>query len=50
MDCVLHGGEKNILHDAKDGFGILELCQSLIRNQDYEIFLPGKGTILNYFV
>jgi len=27
---------------AHNGTAVLELCQALIRNQDYEIFQPGS--------
>ena len=30
-----------IIEDTSLGVGILELCQALIRYQDYEIFQPG---------
>jgi hypothetical protein len=36
---------RNCLEENKScdcGVEVLELCQALIRNQDYEIFQPGK--------
>lgn len=34
--------EENKIKSSTCGVAVLELCQALIRNQDYEIFQPGK--------
>jgi hypothetical protein len=40
LRIIRRGLEEN--NSCGSGVEILELCQALIRNQDYEIFQPGS--------
>lgn len=39
--------DKKTSDNNTSGVAVLELCQALIRNQDYEIFQPGIRVLCN---